>query len=110
MSHPITHLRRYAAAANSITLDFADYEQEYMTFKTKQGEEILNLISGYIDIYLKRKRCTRISTCLFYFYFSFVYAYILLQRLGQFRKKMTLRRRRSRSSRQFAAWPRRVFS
>jgi hypothetical protein len=59
LQHPITHLRRYAATHNSITLDFADYETEYMTFRTKQAEEILQLISGYIDIFMKKKKSAR---------------------------------------------------
>ena len=53
--HSITHLRRFAAGPKTITLDFADYESDYSTFKTDKGEEILQLISGYIDIYLKKR-------------------------------------------------------
>lgn len=54
--HSITHLRRFAAGPKTITLDFADYEQDYSTFKTDRSEEILQLISGYIDIYLKKRQ------------------------------------------------------
>ncbi|TPX64716.1 hypothetical protein CcCBS67573_g08329 [Chytriomyces confervae] len=53
---PLTHLRRWAAAANSFTLDFGDYADNYFTVQTSEGDQISQLIAGYIDIILKKKK------------------------------------------------------
>lgn len=42
----------------SFTLDFGDYADEYVTMMTKEGENISQQLSGYIDIILKRKKDT----------------------------------------------------
>lgn len=34
---PLTHLRRWAASDKTFTLDFGDYEEDYMTFITTEG-------------------------------------------------------------------------
>ncbi|KAJ3025177.1 UNVERIFIED_CONTAM: Talin-1 [Siphonaria sp. JEL0065] len=53
---PLTQLRRWAAAVNSFTLDFGDYADAYYTVQTTEGEQISQLIAGYIDIILKKKK------------------------------------------------------
>ncbi|KAI8614346.1 hypothetical protein BC830DRAFT_1169513 [Chytriomyces sp. MP71] len=53
---PLTHLRRWAAASNSFTLDFGDYESAFYTVQTAEGDQISQLIAGYIDIILKKKK------------------------------------------------------
>ncbi|KAI9142207.1 hypothetical protein BKA69DRAFT_292544 [Paraphysoderma sedebokerense] len=53
---PITTLRRWAASPNSFTLDFGDYQDAYYTIQTTEGEAMSQLIAGYIDIILKKKK------------------------------------------------------
>jgi hypothetical protein len=53
---PLTHLRRWAAAPKTFTLDFGDYEDDYFTLLTNEGEAISQLIGGYIDILLKKRK------------------------------------------------------
>ncbi|KAJ3073819.1 Talin-1 [Podochytrium sp. JEL0797] len=55
-SWPLTQLRRWAAAVNSFTLDFGDYADAYYTVQTAEGDQISQLIAGYIDIILKKKK------------------------------------------------------
>jgi len=54
--HPITHLKRWASGPNSFTLDFGDYADSYFTVQTLEGESISQLVAGYIDILLKRRK------------------------------------------------------
>ena len=53
---PLTSLRRWAASPNSFTLDFGDYEDSYYTIQTPEGDAISQLIAGYIDIILKKRK------------------------------------------------------
>jgi len=53
---PLKQLRRWAATPTSFTLDFGDYSNAYYNVLTKEGEQISQLISGYIDIILKKKK------------------------------------------------------
>ncbi|KAK3099739.1 hypothetical protein FSP39_008848 [Pinctada imbricata] len=53
---PLTKVRKWAASPNSFILDFGDYQEEYYSVQTQEGEEIAKLISGYIDMILKRGR------------------------------------------------------
>ncbi|KAI3637909.1 hypothetical protein MIR68_004558 [Amoeboaphelidium protococcarum] len=53
---PLTTLRRWAAAQNSFTLDFGDYADSYYSVQTNEGEKISQLIAGYIDIILKKRK------------------------------------------------------
>lgn len=53
---PLTTVRRWAASPNSFTLDFGDYSDSYYSVQTTEGEQISQLIAGYIDIILKRKK------------------------------------------------------
>ncbi|GAM27313.1 hypothetical protein SAMD00019534_104880 [Acytostelium subglobosum LB1] len=57
-THPLTHIRRWAASEKSFTFDFGDHEDEYMVLLTNNPEEISTLIAGYIDIILKSRRDT----------------------------------------------------
>lgn len=52
----LKQLRRWAATPESFTLDFGDYSNAYYNVQTKEGEQISQLISGYIDIILKKKK------------------------------------------------------
>lgn len=53
---PISHLRRWAATESTMTLDFGEYENEYLTFATLDGEKISAIISGYINIHVRKLR------------------------------------------------------
>lgn len=53
---PLTTVKRWAASLNSFTLDFGDYSDSYYSVQTSEGEQISQLIAGYIDIILKRKK------------------------------------------------------
>ena len=55
-SWPLTTLRRWAATPNSLTLDFGDHSDAYYTVQTAEGDVISQLIGGYIDIILKKRR------------------------------------------------------
>mmetsp|Transcript_9000 Transcript_9000/g.13608 ORF Transcript_9000/g.13608 Transcript_9000/m.13608 type:complete len:2173 (-) Transcript_9000:100-6618(-) len=54
-SYPFTALKRWASSNKTITLDWGDNEAEYYRALTQHGEKISALISGYIDIILKRR-------------------------------------------------------
>jgi len=53
---PLTTVRRWAASPNVFTLDFGDYQDQYYSVQTTDGEQIAALIAGYIDIILKRRQ------------------------------------------------------
>lgn len=53
---PLTTVRRWGASPNTFTLDFGDYADQYYSVQTTEAEQILQLISGYIDIILKKVR------------------------------------------------------
>ncbi|XP_041355319.1 talin-2-like [Gigantopelta aegis] len=55
-TYPLTTVRRWAASPNSFTLDFGDYSDSYYSVQTTEGEQISQLIAGYIDIILRRKQ------------------------------------------------------
>lgn len=55
-SWPLTTVRRWAASPNSFTLDFGDYADSYYSVQTGEGEAISQLIAGYIDIILKKRK------------------------------------------------------
>ncbi|KAL5245501.1 hypothetical protein ACI65C_012911 [Semiaphis heraclei] len=52
---PLTSVRRWGASPHTFTLDFGDYSDRYYSVQTTEAEQILQLISGYIDIILKKK-------------------------------------------------------
>ncbi|KAL7754362.1 hypothetical protein RI367_000343 [Sorochytrium milnesiophthora] len=53
---PLTSLRRWAASPNTFTLDFGDYQDAFYSVQTMQGDAISQLIAGYIEIIVKRKK------------------------------------------------------
>ena len=53
---PLTTVKRWAASPNSFTLDFGDYSDSYYSVQTMEGEQISQMIAGYIDIILKKKK------------------------------------------------------
>ncbi|CAF0836753.1 unnamed protein product, partial [Didymodactylos carnosus] len=53
---PLTHVKRWTASPNTFTLDFGDYATAYYSVQTNDGEQISQLIAGYIDIILKKKK------------------------------------------------------
>jgi talin len=53
---PLTTVRRWGASPNTFTLDFGDYSDDYYSVQTKEAEQILQIIAGYIDIILKKKQ------------------------------------------------------
>lgn len=52
----LTQMRRWAAGANSFTLDFGDYEEDYIVILTNEGEAISRLLGDYIDLILKARK------------------------------------------------------
>ena len=52
---PLTTVKRWAASVNVFTLDFGDYQDQYYSVQTTEGEHIAQLIQGYIDIILKKR-------------------------------------------------------
>ncbi|XP_049329638.1 talin-2a [Astyanax mexicanus] len=53
---PLTTVKRWAASPKSFTLDFGEYQESYYSVQTTEGEQISQLIAGYIDIILKKKK------------------------------------------------------
>lgn len=53
---PLNTVKRWAPSKNSFTLDFGDYSDSYYTVQTNEGEQISQLIAGYIDIILRRRK------------------------------------------------------
>merc|ERR1712003_487534 len=50
-------IKRWAAGPKNATLDFGEYQQEPYAVKTQvgEGEKIVQLISGYIDIIMAKR-------------------------------------------------------
>lgn len=55
------HLKRWATAPTTFTLDFGDHHDEYIVLVTNEGESISSLLGGYIDIILKKRRGLRVG-------------------------------------------------
>ncbi|XP_066931569.1 talin-2-like isoform X1 [Clytia hemisphaerica] len=53
---PLTQVKRWAASPKSFTLDFGDYTEGYYSVQTQEADQIANLISGYVDIILKKRK------------------------------------------------------
>ncbi|CAD6186281.1 unnamed protein product [Caenorhabditis auriculariae] len=53
---PLEQVRRWASSGKTFNLDFGDYQDGYYSVQTSDGEKIGQLIGGYIDIILKKKR------------------------------------------------------
>lgn len=66
---PLTTVRRWAASPNTFTLDFGDYSDQYYSVQTTEGEQISQLIAGYIDIILKKVYWSSNSSIFFIYIF-----------------------------------------
>ncbi|EFO84615.1 hypothetical protein CRE_03910 [Caenorhabditis remanei] len=53
---PLEQVRRWVPSAKTFSLDFGDYQDGYYSVQTTDGEKIAQLIQGYVDIILKKKR------------------------------------------------------
>ncbi|GMR53179.1 hypothetical protein PMAYCL1PPCAC_23374, partial [Pristionchus mayeri] len=53
---PLEQVRKWAPTPRSFTLDFGDYTDGFYTVQTADGEKIAQLIGGYIDIIIKKKK------------------------------------------------------
>ncbi len=53
---PLTHVRRWAAAESTFTLDFGGFEEAYLTFLTTEGQAMSQLIAEYIDVILNQRK------------------------------------------------------
>ncbi|KAK6099239.1 hypothetical protein MT418_000678 [Batrachochytrium dendrobatidis] len=51
----LTQIRRWAATAKTFTLDFGDHSENYYSVESTEGDQISRLISGYIDIIVKKR-------------------------------------------------------
>jgi hypothetical protein len=70
--YPLECVKKWAASPNTFTLDFGDHFKEpYYSMQTTEGEHIARLISGYIDIILKK-----VFT---YFFFKYIAHYRLIR-------------------------------
>jgi talin len=54
--YTLAQLKRWVSSLDSFTFDFGEFESEYYVVKTKEGEAISQLLSGYIDIILKIRK------------------------------------------------------
>ncbi|CAF1239126.1 unnamed protein product, partial [Adineta ricciae] len=59
---PLTHVKRWTASPNTFTLDFGDYATAYYSVQTHEGQQISQLIAGYIDIILKKRKDRECTT------------------------------------------------
>jgi uncharacterized protein YlaN (UPF0358 family) len=53
--YKLTDVRRWSATEKKFTLDLGDHANEYIQLETKDAEQISQLVSGYIDIQLKKR-------------------------------------------------------
>ena len=51
---PLTQVKRWGSQKQVFSLNFGDYREEY-SVKTEESEKIAQLISGYINIIVKRR-------------------------------------------------------
>jgi len=55
---PLRQIKRWAAGDGVFTLDFGNHSGEYYMVFTKEGERMSAMLSGYIDLLLKKRRDT----------------------------------------------------
>lgn len=53
---PLDHLRRWAPTPNGFTLDLGEYADEWYSVLTDESAKIAELLAGYIDLLLKKRR------------------------------------------------------
>jgi len=54
--HPMHHLQRWAANPETMNLDFGVHETDIEVLATNDGDSIADLLSGYIDLLVKKKK------------------------------------------------------
>uniref|UniRef100_A0A0K0EJV8 FERM domain-containing protein n=1 Tax=Strongyloides stercoralis TaxID=6248 RepID=A0A0K0EJV8_STRER len=54
--YPLEQLRRWATSPTTFAVDLGDYEDGYFAVQTPDGEKIVALIAGYIDIIIKKRK------------------------------------------------------
>uniref|UniRef100_A0A0N4ZUP8 FERM domain-containing protein n=1 Tax=Parastrongyloides trichosuri TaxID=131310 RepID=A0A0N4ZUP8_PARTI len=54
--YPLEQLRRWASSPTTFIVDLGDYEGGYFAVQTPDGEKIVALIAGYIDIIIKKRK------------------------------------------------------
>ena len=54
-SWKLEHIKKWAASSNSFMLDFGEHHDLY-AIRTSEGEQIAQLLAGYIDIILKNRQ------------------------------------------------------
>ncbi|KAJ3364604.1 Talin-1, partial [Kappamyces sp. JEL0680] len=57
----LTQLRNWTFSAKTFTLDLGDHEQKYYQVETKEGDEITRLLSGYVEILVKKRNLLSIK-------------------------------------------------
>eukprot|EP01117_Protostelium_nocturnum_P016167 TRINITY_DN6349_c0_g1_i6.p1 TRINITY_DN6349_c0_g1~~TRINITY_DN6349_c0_g1_i6.p1 ORF type:complete len:162 (-),score=39.37 TRINITY_DN6349_c0_g1_i6:216-701(-) len=55
-SYPIFHLRRWASSTLTLTLDFGEWEDEYVALGTNKGDEISKLLSKLTEAVIAERR------------------------------------------------------
>ena len=55
---PLKQIKRWAAGDGVFTLDFGNHSGEYYMVFTKEGERMSKMLSGYIDLLMKKRRDT----------------------------------------------------
>ena len=53
---PLDHVRRWAPTANGFTLDLGEYADEYYSVLTDESVKMAELLAGYIDLLLKKRK------------------------------------------------------
>lgn len=53
------HMRRWSVLFNTLTIDFGDYADTYLRLRCAESETVSDLISGYINIVLRRRKLRR---------------------------------------------------
>jgi len=53
---PLTSIKRWSSTPNILILDFGGYADEYYSVKTSKGEQICQLIAGYINIIVQKQK------------------------------------------------------
>jgi hypothetical protein len=54
--YQFNQLRRYAPSPHTVTLDFGDHAQDYVILYTQEADVIVEFITGYIDLALRRMK------------------------------------------------------
>jgi PTB domain (IRS-1 type)/FERM central domain/EF-hand domain pair len=55
IEEPVEHVKRWASAPNTFTIDFGSHRPDYAILLTQEADQISQLLSGYVDILLKQQ-------------------------------------------------------